>query len=285
MSLCLQPIDFKFNGWITSSNSNNEPVGFNCGEGILNPSIENLTTKKLNGNGAFDILMRATKLHLKREYDAQRITGKQYTEVYLGTMQAVMQTSVQYLLNQQEVNKINAEIGLIRQKTVSELALTDDSIPIGLGFNHYEDDSCIDPIVCGGSSCNGSTAFDTEEASLAKPIIVANDLWDLPNTGEEALVTVVGGDGCFTTFTIYGVETYPTLSYQEAVGSKFVVAYFEYNDGTIVDLIPYQTPSPNEYTNFEIPDIPEGQTGTAHIIVQGESGSTTNGSYFAKEEH
>lgn len=99
------------------------------------PDVSRLTTQSPEGTGVFDVLMKATKLHLQQEYDADRITGQEYATVYLGALQAVMAQSVQFLLNTQQEEKIQAEIALVRQKTVTELAQTDDDIPLGLGFN------------------------------------------------------------------------------------------------------------------------------------------------------
>jgi hypothetical protein len=50
-------------------------------------------------------------------------------------MIAVLQQSVTFLLQQQQIMKTQAEIALLRQKTVTELAQTDDLVPVGLGFN------------------------------------------------------------------------------------------------------------------------------------------------------
>ena len=102
---------------------------------LKQPDISRLTTASVDGTGAFDILMRSAKQHLLEEYNADRVTGDEYTKLYLGTMTAVMQTAVQYILNVQQEEKIQAEIALVRQKTVTELAQTDDTIPVGLGFN------------------------------------------------------------------------------------------------------------------------------------------------------
>ncbi len=102
---------------------------------IAPADVSQLTTVDLEGTGCFDQLMNTTKLHLVREYEDDRITKDEYSTVYLGAMQAVLAQSVQYLLNHQSAEKILAEIGLIRQKTATELAQTDDTIPLGLGFN------------------------------------------------------------------------------------------------------------------------------------------------------
>ena len=55
--------------------------------------------------------------------------------MYLGALTAVMQQSVAYLLNSSQVDQINAQIGLVRQQIVTELAKTDDVIPADLAFN------------------------------------------------------------------------------------------------------------------------------------------------------
>lgn len=59
--------------------------------------IQELTTKQLNGTGVFDVLMSTSSIHIKEEYDKGRIRGQDYAQVYLGAMQAVLATSVEYL--------------------------------------------------------------------------------------------------------------------------------------------------------------------------------------------
>ena len=150
MSLRLQPVDLSTIGWGTTTNQeDNAENGLASDEKILNTPLEALTTVSIDGSGVFDVLIKATKIHLQEEFDAQRITGKEYATVYLGALTAVLQTATQFLLNEQQVQKINAEIGLVRQQTVTELSNTDDNIPIGLGFNHTPVTKVsIDPVSC-----------------------------------------------------------------------------------------------------------------------------------------
>lgn len=103
--------------------------------GQLVPNVSILTTKSLEGTGVFDVLMQTAQLYLQEEYDNNRITGKEYTTVYLGAFSAVLQQSIAFLANHQMTAKTDAEIALVRQKTVTELCQTDDDIPLGLGFN------------------------------------------------------------------------------------------------------------------------------------------------------
>jgi len=55
-------------------------------------------------------------------------------------MSAVLQQSVAflapYLTLHKQIEKLNGEIALLRQKTVTELAQTSGTIPLGLGFNN-----------------------------------------------------------------------------------------------------------------------------------------------------
>ncbi len=100
------------------------------------PSVEELTTGSLSGTGVFDRLMSTMNLHLDEEYKKNRISGAEFATVYLGALQAVLAQSVIYIQNDQNKQLVKANIGLTVQKTVTELAQTDDDIPADLGFNN-----------------------------------------------------------------------------------------------------------------------------------------------------
>jgi len=103
-------------------------------------NIKDLTTGALDGTGVFETLMGTVALYLDEEFKKNRITGKEYATVYLGAMSAVLQQSVAflapYLTLHKQIEKLNGEIALLRQKTVTELAQTSGTIPLGLGFNN-----------------------------------------------------------------------------------------------------------------------------------------------------
>ena len=61
-------------------------------------TLEQLTDKQIGGAGCFDVVMSAMKAHLTAEYEANRITGAEYTKAYIAMMQSALQFSVQYLL-------------------------------------------------------------------------------------------------------------------------------------------------------------------------------------------
>ena len=70
---------------------------------ITTPVIADLTEATLEGSGVFDILMRANKAHLEAEYKQNRLKGPEYSTVYLGSLQAVMQTGLAFLLQKDKV--------------------------------------------------------------------------------------------------------------------------------------------------------------------------------------
>lgn len=79
-------------------------------------TLADLTTTTLNGTGVFDVLMRANKAHLDEEFTKGRIKGPEYATVYLGSLQAVLSTSLQFLLQR---DKVNQEVKLLEQNTAN----------------------------------------------------------------------------------------------------------------------------------------------------------------------
>ena len=79
---------------------------FNIGDGTDSPFysevkrviLDEITDTDINGKGAFDTLMRAYSNHLAKEYEAGRITGTEYTNIYLSTIQTAMSQALQFTL-------------------------------------------------------------------------------------------------------------------------------------------------------------------------------------------
>ena len=85
------------------------------------------TEKVPDGGGLFDEIMSTLKKHIDVEYDKQRIRGADYTKVWLGSMEAALANTTQYLLGNALMDvqrrKIEAEILAIeaeREKTELE---------------------------------------------------------------------------------------------------------------------------------------------------------------------
>ena len=76
-------------------------------------TLNDLTLATLDGTGVFDVLMRANKAHLEAEYSKNRIKGAEYATVYLGSLEAVLNSALQFLLQK---DKIALEAQLIEQQ-------------------------------------------------------------------------------------------------------------------------------------------------------------------------
>lgn len=107
-------------------------------------TVADLTETTLSGTGVFDVLMRANKAHLEAEFTKGRIKGSEYATVYLGSLETVMRSSMEFLLQRQkigleadllaqqillaqvEVTKATAAVALVQAQTanaVAELAI------------------------------------------------------------------------------------------------------------------------------------------------------------------
>jgi len=81
--------------------------------------LSNLTdsTNADNGTGVFDKLIQSVEHHIESQYKAGRITGNDYSSVYMGSMQSVLSESVKFVLSEQQVEK---EVDLLSEQIISE---------------------------------------------------------------------------------------------------------------------------------------------------------------------
>lgn len=99
-------------------------------------TVTDLTSGTVDGTGIFDELMNVTQAHIQEEYAKNRIKGSEYANVYLGALQAVMDRSLQFLLQQQrtdleaqlmaeqiESEKLNQD--LVKQQTLNAVTEND----------------------------------------------------------------------------------------------------------------------------------------------------------------
>ena len=61
-----------------------------------------LTAGRVDGSGVVDSLMTSIGAHLKKEYEANRITGNEYTKAYTGIVGGALATAVQFLLGKDQ---------------------------------------------------------------------------------------------------------------------------------------------------------------------------------------
>lgn len=115
--------------------------------------VTDLTEGELAGNGVFDKLMAAAVAQIDSQFSKNRITGAEYATVYLGSMQAAMSASVQYVLGEQQADKqadllvaqiaetlaktirddsnVAEQVNLLAQKVETEKAQTEDAVIAG----------------------------------------------------------------------------------------------------------------------------------------------------------
>lgn len=79
-------------------------------------------TNGISGDGVFDKLMSTLSEHLLKEFQNGRITGVNYSNVYLGGMTTVMQQSIEFLLRKDLVAK---QVELTEAQTEQAKAQTD----------------------------------------------------------------------------------------------------------------------------------------------------------------
>lgn len=60
---------------------------------------------KWKGDGIFDKLMEAVNGNIQIQFETQRITGENYAEVYLGSMQSAISESMKFILNKKSLEK------------------------------------------------------------------------------------------------------------------------------------------------------------------------------------
>lgn len=109
-------------------------------------SISDVTTNVsvannvVSGDGIFDDLMETITVHLKAQYDANRITGAQYADVYLGAIQTAIIQSMQFALGKDKATKeaellsvqaSKARIEIYLDKIIKEQAILDAKIKNG----------------------------------------------------------------------------------------------------------------------------------------------------------
>jgi hypothetical protein len=84
-----------------------------------------ITTGELEGDGSFDVFMRSVNRHLLEEYSKNRIKGTDYSNVYLGAMQAVLAQAMQFQLQKQAADKqadlVDKQIDMIDVQIIGEL--------------------------------------------------------------------------------------------------------------------------------------------------------------------
>lgn len=65
-------------------------------------SLDQLTDRTVGGEGVFDAMMDVTHIHLRKEFEQQRISGREYADVYTASIQSAMSQAVSFLLGKDQ---------------------------------------------------------------------------------------------------------------------------------------------------------------------------------------
>nr|DAP09401.1 MAG TPA: hypothetical protein [Caudoviricetes sp.] len=83
--------------------------------------LDRLTHLTLDGKGIFDELLTLQRKHLQREFDEQRIDGREYAEAYKATYIATLQAAIEFLLAKEkqwyEIDLLEAQAEKARRES------------------------------------------------------------------------------------------------------------------------------------------------------------------------
>lgn len=104
-----------------------------------------------DGTGIFDVLVQAVERRIEAQFTEGRITGADYANVYLGSMQSVLQQSMQFLLQEQQSG---LQADQIRSATEDQRSLTEAQLEKQWGYDVTRDGTTGD-IILGASTNTG----------------------------------------------------------------------------------------------------------------------------------
>lgn len=151
--------------------------------------IHDLTHATVDGNGVFDVLMRAVNAHLQKEWSANRLKGTEYSTVYLGALESTMNASLQFLLAR---DKTNAELDILKQQLINLGIEADNATKQGLDIvskTALTDQQKLNAIVENIVLTNTALKVTAEKELLAQK--KATELANVDGTGVNAS-SVVG---------------------------------------------------------------------------------------------
>jgi len=80
-------------------------------------TVKEVTNTGKDGAGMFDVLMSSVETHLESQFAKNRISGTDYANVYLGSLQSALASSIQFVLG---ADVADAQAHLIEQQILTE---------------------------------------------------------------------------------------------------------------------------------------------------------------------
>lgn len=122
------------------------------------------TSNTLLGTGTFDVLMRAVNEHIQREYADNRIKGSEYSTVYLGALNSVLDKAMAFTMEvdkswlEAEILRLEVEkLELEKLKVTAETSLIDAQVPL---IEQQTANAIIEGTVLLASECKLRAEFD-----------------------------------------------------------------------------------------------------------------------------
>lgn len=92
--------------------------------------VSDLTSGSVGGTGLFDVLMTTMKGHIEQEWAQNRIRGPEYSQVYLGSLTQILQTSVSFLLEQRKADQEEALLAAQIAETEARVLLVEAQVEL-----------------------------------------------------------------------------------------------------------------------------------------------------------
>jgi len=162
-------------------------------------AVVQITEGTIDGNGVFDKLMQAGEVHLTREFKSNRITGKEYSTVYLGMLQAAMGQSIQFLLGEQVADKqadllieqtlaVIADVAVKNAQSTQDLLNKQEQITSSTASTVRENAQSTQDLLNKSEQVTASVANTVrEDAQSVKKVLLLQEQVD-KTTSEEALL-------------------------------------------------------------------------------------------------
>ena len=154
------------------------PLNIDKGDSVT-PTIKRLTSGAIDGTGVFDQMMTTMNKHLEAQLKKGNIEKTDYAQVYLGVAQQTLSQAIQFMLNELQVQKYEAEITLTRQKLGTEIAQTADEIPSGICL--------VDGLV------EGLLGAQKDKIKQEKELLAQRELSEMAQTQDNINEIPVGG--------------------------------------------------------------------------------------------
>lgn len=143
-----------------------------------NIPVTELTEGTLDGGGVFDSLMRSFKAHIDEEFKNRRITGPEYSQVYLGGVQSAMAQSVQFLLGAeqayQQAELLKAQVATQEEQTALVTAQADlVTEQVASEVMRNKDGGLLEQQISGAQNENAKTQAETQNLASQKLAIEA----------------------------------------------------------------------------------------------------------------